>query len=75
MGFESLRKRRSDTPCGLIITRAALSELLQIEDHNDSRRDFATNSCGDKVSLSGNNRNATVEDGRAVQSITKILPP
>jgi hypothetical protein len=73
--FERLRKRRSDTPCGLIIPRAADSGLLQIEDHNDSRRDFATTSYGDKVSLSGNNRNATVEDGRVVQSIIKILPP
>jgi hypothetical protein len=54
----------------LISARAAGSARLQIEDHNDSRRDFATNSCGDKVSLSGNNRNATSEDGRRAPLIT-----
>jgi hypothetical protein len=69
-GFESLRKRRSDTPCGLIIARAAVSARLQFEDHKDSRRDFATNSCGDKVSLSGNNRNALSKDGRRAPSMT-----
>jgi len=54
----------------LIIARAAVIARLYIEDHNDSRRDFATNSCGDKVSLSGNNRNAISKDGRRAPSIT-----
>jgi hypothetical protein len=58
----------------LITAPAAISKLLQIEDHHDSRRDVASSSCGDMVSLSGNNRNATVEDGRFMQSITKIPP-
>jgi hypothetical protein len=54
----------------LISARAAVVKLLQIDNQNASRRDFATNSCGDKLSLSGNNRNATSEDGRLALSIT-----
>jgi hypothetical protein len=48
--------------------QAAVAALLRIEEENHLRRDFATNSCGDKLSLSGNNRNATSEDGRLARS-------
>jgi hypothetical protein len=62
--FAGPQKRRCATPCGLIIAPTKGVEPGRDERLNESRRDLANGSCSDVFSLSGNNRNATSEDGR-----------